>query len=180
MLFDSLSLFSLLSSLCTSSTIDYSIPFFIPFPLYFITLADKTIDVEQHSWQHATFRRRYLKQDVYWYCNKTKAINPLISDLTSLHITPSSAFFSPTSPPPPPSPFPLTATSVYFFSLYPVILLIPLHRSHPICPSPPSYLDDLSMGQGTLRRLSYCPGCGKSIDFLMCSFFFSCHRMCLI
>lgn len=74
--------------------------------------------------------------------------------------------------------FPLTATSVSLFlptshppfkprhaltSSY-LSACLPLPSYQPLC---------LSVGQGSLRRLSYCPGWGKSIDFLMCSFLFS-------
>lgn len=172
--------------LCTPSAIDYSVSFFygshcIPFWQRTITLADK-------HWVLAAFmatchiRRRYLKQHVYWYCNKTKAINQFRIGPHLFSHSSSENLLHPHFPFSPPSVFSshnYLYSSLFFPSLLPspspCIYIIPLSI-------PAVYLSTslcLSAGQGTLRRLIYCPSRGRALTF-WCVPFFSRHRLCLI
>lgn len=123
--------------------------------------------------------RKYLKPDVYWYVTKQKLYITFTSpqfinhQLFLLHPAFSSFFLS---------QLPLFS---YFFLCPFLLSTLPMHRHRPIyLPVSPFYLinPSVSLGQDTLRRLSYCPGWGKSIDLLTfwCVPFFSCHRLCLI
>lgn len=73
----------------------------------------------------------------------------------------------------PPSISIFSSPHSYLCFLLPRCPFVLTHRQRPIyLPVCPSSLINLCVGWGTLRRLSYCPGWGKSIDFLMCSFLF--------